>query len=257
MKKGREIFNIKFIIIILVLLQTFQFFCILLKAIERYDFSKYKHKKRIILKPFCDCSNKLQDYIVIDKYLFNSKKFSSNYNHWSVNLISNNFKKTSHQYNLSIDELREYKVTCDLYNVLKRGKNQRVISYSLYGSNPKYTRNIGVIAKQIKEKYQNYSIRIYYDNSFPKRFLCKLECLYGDVIDFCNVDNFSTNLNFEEHLEKNISYMHKMMWRFLPIGDSFVDIFMSRDTDSFFIDREFDSVNFWINSTKFGHIMRG
>ena len=54
-----------------------------------------------------------------------------------------------------------------------------------------------------------------------------------------------------------MSYMHESMWRFLSIGDSFVDVFMSRDTDSYLIDREVDSVKIWDNSNTIGHIMRG
>ena len=48
-----------------------------------------------------------------------------------------------------------------------------------------------------------------------------------------------------------------MKWRWLPIGDSFVDIFSSRDSDSYFLQREVDSVNVWLSSNKPGHIMRG
>ena len=47
------------------------------------------------------------------------------------------------------------------------------------------------------------------------------------------------------------------MWRWFPIGDSFVDVFSSRDTDSYIIQREIDSVNAWLESDKVGHIMRG
>ena len=51
--------------------------------------------------------------------------------------------------------------------------------------------------------------------------------------------------------------MHAMMWRWLPIADLFVDIFSSRDIDSVLLQREVDSVNTWLNSTKVGHMMRG
>ena len=48
-----------------------------------------------------------------------------------------------------------------------------------------------------------------------------------------------------------------MMWRWLPIGDSFVDVFNSRETDSFILQRELDSVQYWLKSNKTDHIMRG
>ena len=133
--------------------------------------------------------------------------------------------------------------TCDLYNVLRRGKHQKVISYSLYGTDQKY-----------------FQSRVYYDRSIPKNIRCRLECQYGDVMDFCNIDQFTTDLNLDkETVNKpiDVSYLHRSMWRFLAIGDSFIDVFMSRDSDSFFTDREIDSVNTWLNSNTIGHIMRG
>lgn len=48
-----------------------------------------------------------------------------------------------------------------------------------------------------------------------------------------------------------------MIWRFFPMGDYFVDLFSSRDSDSRILQREIDSVAVWLNSEKAGHIMRG
>lgn len=46
------------------------------------------------------------------------------------------------------------------------------------------------------------------------------------------------------------------MWRWIPIGDDFVDYFASRDTDSELIQRERDSVNVWFKEKRPFHIMR-
>ena len=43
---------------------------------------------------------------------------------------------------------------------------------------------------------------------------------------------------------------------FIVIGDSFVDVFSSRDTDSYVYKREADSAEVWLKSDKVGHIMR-
>ena len=48
-----------------------------------------------------------------------------------------------------------------------------------------------------------------------------------------------------------------MTWRYLPLGDSFVDFMASRDIDSSLIQREIDSVNVWLNSNTLFHVMRG
>lgn len=51
--------------------------------------------------------------------------------------------------------------------------------------------------------------------------------------------------------------MHGMTWRWLPIGDSFVDFVASRDTDAWISKRELDSVKVWMESNTVFHVMRG
>ncbi len=48
-----------------------------------------------------------------------------------------------------------------------------------------------------------------------------------------------------------------MTWRWLPIGDSFVDFVASRDTDAWISKRELDSVKVWMESNTVFHVMRG
>ena len=95
-------------------------------------------------------------------------------------------------------------------------------------------------------------IRIYYDKSINSSIICELECLkdeksgkFMDIIDFCNINEIPFG---NPNNTWNAQYMHSMKWRFLPIGDPFVDIFMSRDLDSWIIDREVDAVNVWLQS---------
>lgn len=47
-----------------------------------------------------------------------------------------------------------------------------------------------------------------------------------------------------------------MMWRFFPLADPFIDVFVSRDTDSYILQREVDAVKIWLASDKLVHIMR-
>ena len=103
-------------------------------------------------------------------------------------------------------------------------------------------------------------IRIYYDNSINKSIICDIECtkhqdeyLY-DNVDFCDIEKLNMNLSDKF---TNSSYIHSMKWRWFPLGDSFVDIFSSRDIDSYILPREIDAVDEWISSNKTGHIMRG
>jgi hypothetical protein len=135
--------------------------------------------------------------------------------------------------------------------------NQKIIAYSLYGQNRLYYQYLTNITKLIKTLYPGWIIRIYHDNSIHKSFICKLECLPFSNVDFCDISQLpliknSTLLKYKQEM----SDLHSMMWRWLPIGDSFVDLFISRDTDSLIIKREVDSVQVWLNSSKTAHIMR-
>jgi len=120
-------------------------------------------------------------------------------------------------------------------------------------------------------------IVVHHDKSIKQNIKCELECLtdengsFLDNVDFCNLEKISghQNLVFEYHNWTDIiqgkynesywtaTYINSMMWRWFPINDPFVDVFMSRDSDSLIIQREVDSVNVWLQSSEVGHIMRG
>jgi hypothetical protein len=134
-----------------------------------------------------------------------------------------------------------------------------VISYSVYGNNPNYYRSLKDIIKRAKFIYPEWIIRVYHDNSLSQEKICKYTCLSDtsgvliDNIDFCDVSRIDSNLE----TTTSFFHVHAMMWRFLPIGDSFVNRFMSRDTDSWITERERDSVAVWLNSKTILHAMRG
>lgn len=211
----------------------------------------YLESNQKLLKPHCHCLK--NESILIEKHLTHDP-------YLSVDLLIEPNQQRQHLFNLTLSELKACNIACDLYNVLKRGKHQSVLSYSLYGTNTFYSYSLEIIIEKVKLKYKDHLVRIYHDNTINKTLRCYLECKYPDIVDFCNVDQYSSNinqLNPQKRIFSNLNYMHKAMWRFLPIGDTFVDVFMSRDTDSSILDREVDSVRDWLNSTNIGHIMRG
>ncbi len=116
------------------------------------------------------------------------------------------------------------------------------------------------LTRLIKKYYPDWLIRVYHDETILDSLKCKIECQIDennnliDNSDFCNIEKLPASLVNDETWQVSI---HKMMWRWLPIGDSFVDVFISRDTDSLILQREIDSVQIWMNSNKTGHIMRG
>ena len=185
----------------------------------------------------------------------------------AVNLIYDSQNKTKKLYNISHEEFQNSNFTCDPYNVFRRGKSQKVIGLSLYGRNKFYYRKLKDITRQLKALYPGWLIRVYYDNSIDPSIICDIECVKDnlnnliDNTDFCHVE---TGIRLSPLIIEsfktsflNVSYIHAMKWRWLPIGDSFVDIFSSRDSDSYLLQREVDSVNVWLKSSKPSHIMRG
>ena len=233
-----------------------------LKKLQNYKKSSLKEpnsKEEIILSLISNCDCRRDQVVVISR---NNKTVSVYLKQLHLNessLILSEDKTTF--------ENRKY--TCGLYNVLRRGLNQKVIGFSLYGENLFYYEKLRNITKQLKQFYPDWFMRVYYDKSIDKKTICEIECQMNDDTltlinnaDFCYVNEMYFNLN--DYLNKkeqsifNAGYIHSMKWRWFPIGDHFVDVFSSRDTDSFIFQREIDSANEWLSAAdKVGHIMRG
>jgi hypothetical protein len=114
----------------------------------------------------------------------------------------------------------------------------KVISFSLYGNNPKYT--IGAIKNsELKNTFfPDWEMRVYHNDSVPSEILKELErnevVLINTGVDqgFCNA-----------------------MWRFAPASEK-VECFISRDCDSRLFERDAVAVQEWLDSGKCFHIIR-
>ena len=117
---------------------------------------------------------------------------------------------------------------------------KKVISYSLWGSNPKYT--VGAIknASLAKEIYPNWISRFYCANDVPNPIIFQLEEMSG--VEVISVD-VSGSWKFTTE-------------RFLAIDDSEIEIVIFRDTDSRINNREKQAVGEWLKSSKSLHIMK-
>ena len=89
-----------------------------------------------------------------------------------------------------------------------------------------------------KEIYSDWTIRIYYNNTVSKEVIDKLKNLGAELIDMSG------------------SNLPGMFWRFLPINDKDVDIFIVRDVDSRISKREEITVNEFIKSPYKMHVIR-
>jgi hypothetical protein len=212
-----------------------------------YIFNKYKREELNIsfiksLRSECECRH--SDRIEIKENIED--------NSYRVNLKGSRMI----DYKIGIEELKSAVFTCDLFKSLRRGPNSKVFSFSLYGRNRFYYDLIKDIAYLVKKLFPDWIIRINHDSSIDKSIICEMECLNYDNIDFCNVEKLPYDLSGYSK-EWNASHMHGMTWRWLLIGDSFVDYFNSRDTDSSISQREVDAVHYWIyESEKLFHVMR-
>ena len=164
--------------------------------------------------------------------------------------------------------------SCSMYNSLRRGAKSKILAYSLYGRNERYYKILKKLVRQADALYPEWLIRVYHDRSIRGYTRCQIECLkrrngaYYNNVDFCDIEELPASVplaltHSDTHMQQqqqqtwNASYMHAMMWRWLPIGDSFVDVFSSRDMDSPLLKREVDSVKVWMRGNTLFHVMRG
>lgn len=112
----------------------------------------------------------------------------------------------------------------------------RVIAFSLWGTNPKYT--IGAVrnAELAKEIYPGWTCRFYTGDDVPEDIENQL---LDNGAEVCSMDGSDWN---------------GMFWRFFAADGN--DIMISRDTDSRLGLREKAAVDEWLISDKDFHIMR-
>ncbi len=166
---------------------------------------------------------------------------------YKVTVHKNATKPTAAEYSIPSETFDHFHVTCDMYKTLSRGPNQKVVSFSLYGQDPYYNGQVRLNIQRIKEFYPEWTARIYHDDSINMSMVCDLECSESHV-DFCDVSRLPG---------LDVGHILPMTWRFLLIGDWFVDVFVSRDMDSCVFEREVDAVKVWLSENTLFHVMRG
>ena len=117
---------------------------------------------------------------------------------------------------------------------------KKIISFSLYGSDPKYIEGMKQNIDMVPKIYgDDWVVRIYVDNTVDQESLSYFKKVEGiEVVDMTNIN------------------MPGMFWRFMPFTDTTVDIFCVRDADSRPSIREKAAVDEWLASSKSLHTMR-
>lgn len=119
---------------------------------------------------------------------------------------------------------------------------KKVIAFSLWGNNPKYT--VGAIRNaQIAQKlFPDWECWFYIGNGVPDQTIEILEEL--------------PNTKCIQMSSDSKKEWQGMYWRFLPASDPTVDVMISRDTDSRLSKREKAAIDEWLDSDRGFHVMR-
>jgi hypothetical protein len=114
---------------------------------------------------------------------------------------------------------------------------KKIISFSVYGTDPKYTHGALCNAEAAKVVYPDWICRFYCGESVPEHIVEQLK----------SYDNTEV---IEMKEDESYSYM---MWRFLPVDDDDVEVTISRDSDSRLSYREKTCVDLFMESESLFH----
>jgi hypothetical protein len=117
-------------------------------------------------------------------------------------------------------------------------RRKQVISFSLWGEDPKYITGALINAQTAHVYYPGWTPRFYVPKNFSLDILNRLKSHGAEVIVIHD------------------SGLPGLFWRFLAAGDPLVSAMISRDTDSRLSGRETAAVTDWLNSPYLFHIMR-
>ncbi|XP_045197646.1 uncharacterized protein LOC123552226 isoform X1 [Mercenaria mercenaria] len=115
-----------------------------------------------------------------------------------------------------------------------------IVSYSLFGSNTRYTDGALENTELIRTIYPSWRVLLFHDNTVPL-----------DIISTVCEKTIAKCINMTGSVLKN-----KMSWRFLVASVPFVSRYIIRDIDSRLSAREKAAVDEWIASGKKFHVMR-
>jgi len=116
---------------------------------------------------------------------------------------------------------------------------KKIISFSLWGNNPRYTFGAIRNAELAEIIYPEWTCRYYTGSSTPEETIYALDKKQNVEI-----------VKMDEEGEWN-----SMFWRFFPASEDNVEIMISRDCDSRLSEREKSCVDQWIASDKKFHCM--
>jgi tetratricopeptide (TPR) repeat protein len=121
-------------------------------------------------------------------------------------------------------------------------QNKNVISYCLWGNDPRYIVPLLENLKLAPHLFSGWTIRIYFDKSVPDNVLRDLRKSGCQLID--------------KSSESEATFYTRLLWRFEVANDSSVQRFLVRDADSVLSVKERVAVDAWLASDAYFHVMR-
>lgn len=115
---------------------------------------------------------------------------------------------------------------------------QLIISFSLYGTAPRYVNGAVFNAMAVRHFYPGWKMRLYCEDNVSQEVVQKVESWGGEVRKMGHSVNDSG-----------------ILWRFLPVWEKDVERVLFRDADSILNPREAAAVGEWIGSGLKVHIM--
>lgn len=116
---------------------------------------------------------------------------------------------------------------------------KRVVSYSLYGTNPLYIEGAIRNVRLVPKIYPGWTPRVYVSQEIDASAIEALESAGAQVLR-----------------KQRLGLIDGMFWRFLPVGDPSLEAVIVRDTDSRPTLREAAAVEQWLSSGRTLHLMR-
>ena len=120
---------------------------------------------------------------------------------------------------------------------------KKVISFCLYGTNATYILGMKENILLASQYFPSWIVRIYYNSTVPEKYIDEFKNLNAECI-------------LKENLGKNKMNWEGMFWRWMPLNDKDVTIWISRDADSRLSEREAKLVKQWEESGKTLHSIR-
>ena len=179
---------------------------------SRYFFCQETTLDELILRSECECNRNELIRLRKIRIEIGSKR----------NELYRVYLNERFSYSIEAKDFESLRLTCNLYDVFRRGPRTNIIGLSLYGNKSIYTRNLPFDLLKVKREHPQWTFRIYHDSNLTNEFKCKLKCMRNhgqlvDNVDFCDINSMpSEKIDLKRpNASWSANYLHAMKWRWV------------------------------------------